>query len=67
VALVLAVAGAGNGWALWLAWAYVAIRIAHSLIQALGNVILLRFAVFNVGSVVLLALAARAAWVVFGS
>jgi hypothetical protein len=65
VALTLAVAGAGSGWALWLAWAYVAIRIAHSLIHALGNVILVRFAVFNVGSVVLLALAARAAWVVF--
>jgi hypothetical protein len=65
VALTLAVAGAGSGWALWLAWVYVAVRIAHSLIQALGNVILLRFAVFNVGSVVLLALTLRAAWVVF--
>ena len=65
VALTLALAGAAAGLNLWLAWAYVAIRVAHSLIQALGNVILVRFAVFNVGSVVLLALALRAAWVVF--
>jgi hypothetical protein len=40
VALILAVAGAGQGLNLWLAWTYVAIRVGHSLIQALGNVIL---------------------------
>ncbi|MDB5498436.1 MAG: hypothetical protein JWP28_2467 [Phenylobacterium sp.] len=66
VALILAVAGAGQGLNLWLAWAYVAIRVVHSLIQALGNVILVRFSVFMVGSLVLLALAVRAAGVVFG-
>ena len=66
VALMLAVAGAGQGLNLWLAWTYVAIRVVHSLIQALGNVILVRFGVFMVGSVVLLALALRAAGVVFG-
>lgn len=65
VALTLALAGAGAGLNLWLAWAYVAIRVAHSLIQALGNVILVRFAVFMLGSVVLLVLAVRAAMVVF--
>jgi hypothetical protein len=65
VALTLAAAGAGTGLNLWLAWTYVAIRIAHSLIQALGNVILVRFSVFMVGSLVLLALAVRAAGVVF--
>ena len=66
VALSLALAGAGAGLALWLAWAYVAIRVVHSLIQALGNVILVRFGVFMAGSVVLLALTLRAAWAVFG-
>ena len=66
VALMLAVAGAGQGLNLWLAWTYVAIRVFHSLIQALGNVILVRFGVFMVGSLVLLALAVRAAGVVFG-
>jgi hypothetical protein len=66
VALVLAVAGHGDGLSLWLAWAYVAIRVAHSLIQALGNVIILRWAVFMLGSLVLLALSLRAAMAVFG-
>ena len=66
VAVTLAVAGAGAGLNLWLAWAYVAIRVAHSLIQALGNVIMVRFSVFMLGSLVLLVLAVRAAMVVFG-
>jgi hypothetical protein len=65
VAVTLAVAGAGAGLNLWLAWAYVAIRVVHSLIQALGNVIMVRFSVFMLGSVVLLALSLRAAVVVF--
>jgi hypothetical protein len=66
VTLTLAAVGAGAGLNLWLAWAYVAIRVVHSLIQALGNVIPARFGVFMVGSVVLLVLSARAAMVVFG-
>lgn len=64
-ALVLAVAGGGQGLNLWLAWAYVGLRIVHSLWQALINVILVRFSIFTVASLVLLALAARAAMVVF--
>ena len=67
VALTLAAVGAGSGLNLWIAWTYVAIRVAHSLIQALGNVILVRFSVFMVGSVVLLALTVRAAMAVFGA
>jgi len=67
VAITLAVAGAGAGWNLWLAWTYVAIRVGHSLIQALGNVIIVRFSVFMVGSVVLLILSVRAAMAVFGA
>jgi hypothetical protein len=66
VALTLAFAGHGDGINQWLAWAYVAIRVVHSLIQSLGNVIVARFSVFMVGSVVLLALAVRAAIAVFG-
>lgn len=64
-AIVLALAGAGEGLNLWLAWAYVAIRVTHSLWQALVNVILVRFAIFTVGSLVLIALAVRAALAVF--
>lgn len=39
-----------------LAWAYVAIRILHSLVQATVNVILIRFLIFSAGSLVLMAL-----------
>jgi hypothetical protein len=63
--LTLALIGHGIGLNAWLAWAYVAIRIVHSLVQATVNVIMLRFAIFMVGSVVLLILAIRAAMVVF--
>jgi hypothetical protein len=65
VALVLAFVGAGEGLNAGLAWAYVALRVVHSLVQALTNVIMVRFAVFMVASLVLLALAIRAAIAVF--
>lgn len=60
-ALTLALLGQGEGLNLWLAWAYVALRVVHSLIQALSNVIQLRFAVFMVASGVLIVFAVRAA------
>ena len=58
-ALALALLGVG------LAWAYVGIRVVHSLFQALVNKIEVRFAIFVLGSLVLLALALRAAAQVF--
>ncbi len=42
-----------------LAWTYVAIRIAHSLIQCTTNFVPLRFFVFAGSSVVLMVIAAR--------
>jgi hypothetical protein len=44
---------------IWLAWAYVAIRIVHSLVQATRNFVPLRFAIFMLGTLVLLAIAVR--------
>jgi hypothetical protein len=64
-ALALAVAGQGMGLNAWLAWAYVALRVIHSLVQATSNVIMLRFSIFMISSLVLLALAIRAATAVF--
>jgi len=61
VALSLALIGQGSGLNAALAWAYVALRIVHSLIQATVNAATARFAVFMASSVVLLALAVRAA------
>ena len=60
-ALALALLGRGDGLNLWLAWSYVGLRILHSLVQALVNIILLRLAVFTVSSIVLLILAVRLA------
>jgi len=65
IALVLAVLGEGNGLNAALAWTYVGLRVAHSLVHATINKILLRFSIFLAGSFVLLALAVRAALLVF--
>jgi hypothetical protein len=65
VTLTLALLGAGTGLNVTLAWLYVALRVVHSLVQAIVNVILLRFAIFMVASVVLLVMTVRAALLVF--
>jgi hypothetical protein len=65
VALVLAIVGQGDGLNAWLGWAYVAIRIVHSLVQATVNRVTVRFAVFVLSSLVLAALIVHAAIAVF--
>ncbi|MGH6839361.1 MAG: MAPEG family protein [Methylocella sp.] len=65
VTLTLAVLGAGQGLNAGLAWLYVGLRMAHSLVQVLVNVILLRFTIFMAASMVLLAMTVRAALIVF--
>ena len=63
-ALTLAVIGDADPINVWLAWAYVALRVVHSLVQATTNVILVRFSIFMVSSLVLVMLAVRAAMAV---
>jgi hypothetical protein len=61
-AVVLAMA-VGGLWAqadLWLAWAYVALRVIHSLYQATVNVVSTRARIFLVYTLVLVALTVRA-------
>ncbi len=65
VALTLAFLNAGSGLNAGLAWAYVALRIAHSLVQALINKVMIRFALFAAGSLVLLVMTIRAARIIF--
>lgn len=60
VALALAVGGMGGGLNVQLAWAYVGLRIVHSLIQVTVNRVLWRFAVFALASLALLALCIHA-------
>ena len=57
-ATVLALAVLGNVaiWELSLAWAYVATWVVHSLVHAGRNQVLLRFRIFGLSSLVLLAL-----------
>ena len=65
VAFVHALSGTGDGLNLWLAWTYVAIRIVHSLFQALVNKIEVRFVIFILASLVLITLIVRAGLVVW--
>ena len=60
VVIVLTLVGRDQGIDLWLAWAYVGLRVIHSLVQALINKIELRFAVFLISSLVLLGITVRA-------
>ncbi len=65
VALVLAFAGAGDGMNALLAWIYVGLRVAHSVIQATANKVMVRFVLFALSSIVLIALIVNAATLVF--
>jgi hypothetical protein len=65
VALTLAFVGAGSGVNAVLAWIYVGLRITHSLVQALINAVMVRFALFIAATIVLLVMTLRAAFVVF--
>ena len=58
-ALSLAMIGAGSGINLVLAWAYVGLRIVHSLVHATSNKVLVRFNLFLLSTAVLMALAVR--------
>ena len=59
VALAAQVAGAADAVSIGLAWTYVLVRVVHSFVQATRNVIMVRFTVFAIGSVVLFALLVR--------
>lgn len=66
IALTLAIIGTGDGINLELAWAYVGLRVVHSLVQSLINKIELRFAIFFLSSLVLIGLIYNAARAIFG-
>lgn len=61
LALTMQMSGQTQELNLALAWAYVASRVLHSLVQATVNVILVRFVVFAIGSLILMALTVHAA------
>ena len=63
--VILGVIGAGDGANLQLAWAYVGLRIAHSLVQALWNRVAVRFLLFCASTLALVLLAINAARATF--
>jgi hypothetical protein len=65
VAMVLAILGQGDGLNTMLAWAYVGLRVVHSIVQATVNRVALRFALFALSSLALMALILHAGIAVF--
>jgi hypothetical protein len=57
---ILAIMGSVSGVAVALAWTYVTLRIAHSLVQVTTNRIALRFPIFVAATIALLALTVMA-------
>ena len=60
IAIVHALIGTGDGLNLQIAWAYVALRIVHSLVQNTFNRVLVRFSVFVLSSLCVIALTIHA-------
>lgn len=65
IALSLALLGAGDSLNAQIAWAYVILRILHSLVQVTVNRIMVRFIVFVLATMALAILAVRAALILF--
>ena len=65
VAIVLAMVGQGDNLNATIAWTYVGLRIAHSLSQIIGNRVIIRFSLFALSSIALIALVLHAVMAVF--
>ncbi len=65
VCIVLAIIGHGEGMNLAVAWLYVALRVAHSLLQATVNRVAIRFLLFASSSLCLIVLVFHAAIPIF--
>ena len=66
IALTLAIGHGGGGYSEILAWAYVALRIVHSLVQTTVNVITYRFLLFGLSSLALAGLVVQAIRMICG-
>lgn len=65
IAITLAIIGQGDGLNAQVGWAYVGLRVIHSIIQATINKVSLRFGIFALSSFCLMFLVARAALAMF--
>lgn len=66
VAIVIALSGTGDGVNAAIGWGYAGLRIAHSVVQATFNRVIVRFALFVMSTLCLVALTLHAALAVFG-
>ncbi len=66
VCIVLALMGQGDGLNATIAWAYVILRVLHSIVQATFNRILFRFILFGLSTIALLMLTVHAAMAFWG-
>jgi hypothetical protein len=60
IALTLAVGHGGGGYSAWLAWAYVGLRVLHSLVQTTVNIVAYRFLLWALASLALIGLTVQA-------
>ena len=65
VALLLAIIGWGSGMNATIAWAYVGLRILHSLVQVITNRVIVRFSLFALSTLCLMALVLHSLMAVF--
>ncbi|MHA6333814.1 MAPEG family protein [Qipengyuania sp. CAU 1752] len=65
IAITLALLGQGEGTNALLAWMYVGLRVIHSLVQATANVVMVRFVLFALSSLILISLIFHATITVF--
>ncbi len=65
VSLVLAMIGQGDNLNATIAWAYVGLRVVHSLVQIFSNRVVLRFVLFILSSIALVMLVTHAGISVF--
>ncbi len=65
VSIVIALTGTGDGTNAWIAWAYVGLRIAHSVVQATINRVQPRFVLFLLSTLTLASLTLHAGMAVF--
>ncbi|WP_284125119.1 MAPEG family protein [Parerythrobacter aestuarii] len=65
IAITLAIVGQGDGINALLGWMYMGLRVIHSLVQVTANKVLVRFILFALSSLVLIALILHATLFLF--
>ena len=65
VCIVIAMLGHVDSFFVYAAWAYVGVRVCHTLVQGLVDIVMLRFNLFIVSWIILMVMIVRASWMVF--